>query len=73
MDIYNAYVNADLEEPIYMRQPQGYIQESDQHVLKLNKAMYSLKQSGQAWYKCLSTAMNKIGFSKSKSDGEVFL
>ena len=46
MDVYNAYVNADLEEPIYMQQPQGYIQESDQHVLKLNKAMYGLKQSG---------------------------
>ena len=72
MDIYNAYVNADLDEPIYMRQPQGYIQVSDQHVLKLNKAMYGLKQSGRAWYKCLSTAMDKIGFSKFKSDGAVF-
>ena len=55
-----------------MWQPQGYIQVSDQHVLKLNKAMYGLKQSGRAWYKCLSTAMDKIGFSKSKSDGAVF-
>ena len=45
---------------------------SDQHVLKLNKAMYGLKKSGRAWYKCLSTAMDKIGFSKSKSDGAVF-
>ena len=34
--------------------------------------MYSLKQSGRAWYKCLSTAMAKIGFMKSKSDGAVF-
>ena len=72
MDVYNAYVNADLDESIYMRQPQGYIQISDQHILKLNKAMYGLKQSGRAWYKCLSTAMDKIGFSKSKSDGPVF-
>ena len=72
MDVYNAYINADLEEPIYMRQPQGYIQESDQHVLKLNKAMHGLKQSGRAWYKCLSAAMEKIGFTKSKSDKSVF-
>ena len=34
--------------------------------------MYGLEQSGQAWYKCLSTAMNKIGFTKSKSDTAVF-
>ena len=72
MDIYNAYVNADLEELIYMRQPLGYIQQSDQHVLKLKKAIYSLKQSGQAWYKCLSAAMNNIAFAKSKSDEAVF-
>ena len=68
MHVYNAYVNADLDEPIYMRQPQGYTQVSDQHVLK--PAMYGLKQSGRAWYKCLSTAMDKIGFSKSKSDAK---
>ena len=46
MDVYNAYVNADLDEPLYMRQPPGYIVHSDQHVLKLKKAMYGLKQSG---------------------------
>ena len=31
-----------------------------------------LKQSGQAWYKYLSAAMNKIGFTKSRSDAAVF-
>ena len=75
MDVYNAYVNADLEEPLYMWQPLGYIVQSDQHVLKLlklKKAMYGLKQFGRAWYKCLSAAMNKIGFTKSKSDTAVF-
>ena len=45
---------------------------TDQHVLKLKKAMYGLKQSGWAWYKCLSATMNKIGFTKSKSDEAVF-
>ena len=54
MDVYNAYVNADLEEPIYMQQPPGYIEENDQHVLKLKKAMYRLKESGQAWYNLLN-------------------
>ena len=34
--------------------------------------MYGLKQSGQAWYKCLSSAMDKISFTKSRSDGAVF-
>ena len=34
--------------------------------------MYGLKQSGRAWYKCLSAAMNWIGFTKSKSNAAVF-
>ena len=72
MDVYNAYVNADLEEPIYMQQSPGYIEQHDQHALKMKKAMYRLKQSGQAWYKCLSAAMNKIGFTKSKPGAAVF-
>ena len=54
-----------------MQQPPGYIEQSNQHVVKLKKAMYGLKQSVQAWYKCLSTAKNKIGFTKSKSDAAV--
>ena len=34
--------------------------------------MYGLKQSGQAWYRCLSAAMSKISFTKTKSDTAVF-
>ena len=34
--------------------------------------MYGLKQSGWAWYKCLSAAMNKIEFKKSSSDAALF-
>ena len=72
MDVDNAYVNANLNEPIYMKQPQGYIEKSEEHVLKLKKAMYGLKQSGRAWYKCLSSALMKSGFQKSNSDAAVF-
>ena len=43
MDVNYAYLNADLEEPTYMKQPQGYTNQSSHHVLKLKKAMYGLK------------------------------
>ena len=72
MDVNNAYTNATLEEPIYMKQPQGYIQKGDDYVLKLKKAMYELKQSSRAWYKCLSSALTKLGFQKPNSDTAVF-
>jgi hypothetical protein len=43
MDIDSAYLNAYLEEPIYLKQPPGYSKGNE--VLLLNKALYSLKQS----------------------------
>ena len=55
-----------------MKQPQGYIEKSKEHVLKLKKAMYGLKQLGRAWYKCLSSVLMKLGFQKSNSDAAVF-
>jgi len=72
MDMDNAYLNASLQEPIYMKQPDGYFQGTNQHVLLLKKCLYGLKQSGYEWYKCLSTALSTIGFQKSYSDAAVF-
>ncbi|XP_019098360.1 PREDICTED: uncharacterized protein LOC109131641 [Camelina sativa] len=41
-------------------------------VLKLNKAIYGLKQSPRAWYHKLSTTLLGRGFRKSESDHTLF-
>ena len=40
LDIPSAFLNADLEEDVYMKMPQGF--EDDRYVLKLNKSLYGL-------------------------------
>jgi hypothetical protein len=45
MDVDGAYLNAYLEESIYLKQPLGY--SKGNQVLLLNKALYGLKQSGR--------------------------
>ena len=45
-DVSNAYMNADLPEPVYMKQPPGF---RTGKILRLNKALYGLPQSGHLW------------------------
>lgn len=47
IDINSAYLNAELEEEIYMEIPEGHPSHGKAY-WKLNKALYGLKQAGKA-------------------------
>ena len=52
INIKTTYLHRDLEEEIYMDQPEGFVEKGSEHkVCCLNKALYSLKQVGQQWFK----------------------
>lgn len=73
IDIKNAYINSELEEDVYMKQPEGFEQmKGDDVVLKLKKSLYGLKQSGNAWNKCLNSFLNEIEFKRMKTDPCVY-
>jgi hypothetical protein len=67
MDIKGAYLNGVLKEKVYMRQPEGYDDESGR-VCLLIKTLYGLKQSGQEWNKELDIKLKSFGFQPLKSD-----
>jgi len=46
MDVKTAFLNGDLEEEIYMDQPEGFIvKRQENRVCKLVKSLYGLKQA----------------------------
>ena len=50
MDVKTAFLNGNLENEIFMRQPEGYVsQEHPNFVCKLNKEIYGLKQASRCW------------------------
>jgi Reverse transcriptase (RNA-dependent DNA polymerase) len=50
MDISTAFLNGDLDEEIYMAQPEGFAAPGQEHlVCHLKKSLYGLKQSPRQW------------------------
>jgi hypothetical protein len=69
MDVKTAFLNGELEEDIYMDQPQGFVQDGKEHlVCKLKKSLYKFKQSPRAWYQRIDMFFTHEGFSRSQAD-----
>jgi Reverse transcriptase (RNA-dependent DNA polymerase) len=64
MDISHAYLNGKLEEDIYMQQPEGFEVGRPEHVCKLRKSLYGLKQAGRVWNKTLQSVLLSMGFQQ---------
>jgi hypothetical protein len=63
MDIRTAFLNAELKEDIYLKQPASFEDlEHPDWVWKLEKALYGLKQVGYEWNQTLDEYLRKEGF-----------
>ena len=73
MDIKSAFLNGEIEEEVYVKQPPGFVNpKKPDHVYKLHKALYGLKQAPRAWYKCLTKFLIEKGFEIGKIDSTLF-
>nr|GEW90621.1 60S ribosomal protein L23a [Tanacetum cinerariifolium] len=63
MDAKTAFLNEDLEEEIYMNQPEGFIAPGQEgKVYRLVKSLYGLKQAPKQWHQKFYHAMLESGF-----------
>jgi len=73
LDVKTAFLHGDLEETIYMDQPEGFLAEGkEDHVCQLKKSLYGLKQSPRQWYKRFDAFMTTHEFSRSAFDSCVY-
>lgn len=67
LDVMTAFLNGELEEDVYMEQPEGFIVAGQEHkVCKLNKALYGLKQASRQWNKKLNSMFIENGYNRSE-------
>ena len=74
MDVKTAFLQGNLNEEIYMKQPDGFIDpEKPDYVCKLNKGIYGLKQAARCWNNSINDYLLSNGYTKSTADPCVYI
>ena len=68
-----SFLHGDLDETIYMDQPEGFLMHgSEDKIFLLKKSLYGLKQASRQWHLKFDEHMEKMGFEKSKYDSCIY-
>jgi hypothetical protein len=69
MDVKIDFLNGDLEEEIYMDQPEGFVVPGKENkVCRLVKSLYGLKQAPKQWHEKFDKVMLLNGYKVNDSD-----
>ncbi|GKB70797.1 zinc finger, CCHC-type containing protein, partial [Tanacetum coccineum] len=73
MDVKTTFLNGNLDEEVYMKQPEGFIMPGNEHkVCKMVKSLYGLKQAPKHWHQKFDEVVLSSGFHLNKSDKCVY-
>ena len=73
MDVKTAFLNGELDEEVYMNQPEGFVVPGNEHkVCKLVKSLYGLKQAPKQWHQKFDEVILSSGFKLNQSDKCVY-
>ncbi|GJW77947.1 retrovirus-related pol polyprotein from transposon TNT 1-94 [Tanacetum coccineum] len=72
MDVKSAFLNGKISKEVYVQQLIGFeSSEFPNHICKLDKALYRLKQAPRAWYETLSKFLIQHNFIKGPDESGV--
>ncbi|GJT87584.1 retrovirus-related pol polyprotein from transposon TNT 1-94 [Tanacetum coccineum] len=73
MDVKTEFLNDPLKEEVFVRKLDGFVDpDFPNHVYRLKKALYNLKQAPRAWYDKLSSFLIENHFTKGIVDPTLF-
>ncbi|KAL0285668.1 UNVERIFIED_CONTAM: Retrovirus-related Pol polyprotein from transposon TNT 1-94 [Sesamum angustifolium] len=74
IDVKTAFCNGELDEEIYMEQPEGFVVPGqEKKVCRLVKSLYGLKQSHKQWHEKFDRTMLSNGFKINECDKCVYV
>nr|GEV12506.1 zinc finger, CCHC-type [Tanacetum cinerariifolium] len=73
MDVKTTFLNGDLDEEVYIKQPEGFVMLGNKHkVCKLVKSLYGLKQAPKQWHQKFDEIVLSSGFHLNQSNKCVY-
>nr|GEY47695.1 zinc finger, CCHC-type [Tanacetum cinerariifolium] len=73
MDVKTTFLNGELDEDVYMNQPQGFIMpDNENKVFKVIKSLYGLKQAPNKWNQKFDKVVLSIGYLLNQVDKCVY-
>jgi hypothetical protein len=74
LDVNNAFLHGTLSETVYCVQPSGFVDPHfPDHVCRLKKSLYDLKQAPRAWFGRFAAHLLSLGFTEAKTDASLFI
>ena len=73
LDIKSAFLNGELAETVFVRQPLGFVVKGAEHrVLRQTKALYGLRQAPRACNPKLDSMLGELGFTRCATEQALY-
>ena len=74
MDVDTAFLNADIDEDIWVKIPEGAkLATNDDGIYKLRKSLYGLKQASWNWNNDINQYLIDNGFTRLEADPCIYV
>ena len=73
MDVNTAFLNGNIDEELYMVQPEEFVNPEDaRKVCKLQRSIYGLKQASRSWNLRFNEVIKEFGFVQNKEESCIY-